>query len=304
MGPVDHAGEGLTGEAVDSAPETDVTPSEQPSSRPPRRRLLRLDVREPATPLMRKALGALGIGVVVLAWWLITLGDTPETRLISPVLLPSPLEVIQAFPALLERDLIQSILATLQRVFFGFGLAVLVGVPLGILAGSWRVFDATSAPLAVFGRNIPIAALIPLTILWFGIDESQKVMFIFIACVPFVFSDAVVAVIGVQERYVDTAKTLGANGGQVVRKVLMPLALPDIYNSVRNLFGLAFGYIMLAELINAGYGLGYLLSTSQRRGLIEHIIIILILIGILAFAIDRMLNWFQRGLFPYRAQGE
>jgi NitT/TauT family transport system permease protein len=253
---------------------------------------------------MRKALGALGIGVVVLAWWLITLGDTPETRLISPVLLPSPLEVIQAFPALLERDLIQSILATLQRVFFGFGLAVLVGVPLGILAGSWRVFDATSAPLAVFGRNIPIAALIPLTILWFGIDESQKVMFIFIACVPFVFSDAVVAVIGVQERYVDTAKTLGANGGQVVRKVLMPLALPDIYNSVRNLFGLAFGYIMLAELINAGYGLGYLLSTSQRRGLIEHIIIILILIGILAFAIDRMLNWFQRGLFPYRAQGE
>jgi NitT/TauT family transport system permease protein len=249
-------------------------------------------------------LGALGIGVVVLGWGLLTLGATPETRLVSPVLLPSPLEVVQAFPSLLERDLLQSILATLQRVFFGFGLAVLLGIPLGILAGAWRVVDATSAPLAVFGRNIPIAALIPLTILWFGIDETQKVMFIFIACFPFVFSDAVVAVIGVQEKYVDTAKTLGASNGQIVRKVLAPLALPDIYNSVRNLFGLAFGYIMLAELINAGYGLGYLLSTSQRRGLIEHIIIILILLGILAFAIDRLLHWFHRGLFPYRARGD
>jgi NitT/TauT family transport system permease protein len=276
-------------------------PSDAPIQRvPPERRFLRLDVREQASPLMRKALGALGIAVVVLVWWLITLGETPESRLISPVLLPSPLEVVQSFPALLERDLVQSVLATLQRVFFGFGLAVLVGVPLGILAGSWRVFDAASAPLAVLGRNIPIAALIPLTVVWFGIDETQKVMFIFIACVPFVFSDAVVAVNGVQERYVDTARTLGASDGQVVRKVLMPLALPTIYNSVRNLFGLAFGYIMLAELINAGHGLGYLISMSQRRGLLEHIFLILILIGILAFAIDRFLHWFQRGLFPYR----
>ena len=66
----------------------------------------------------------------------------------------------------------------------------LVGVPLGIVAGAWRVIAAAGAPLALFGRNLPVAALIPLTILWFGIDETQKVMFIFIACVPFVFSDA------------------------------------------------------------------------------------------------------------------
>ena len=83
-------------------------------------------------------------------------------------------------------------------------------------------------------------------------------------------------------------------------KVLVTLALPDIYNSLRHLFGLAFGYIMLAELINAEHGLGYLLMASQRRGLSEHIILILIIIGLLAFGIDRVLFWFQRGLFPYR----
>jgi ABC-type nitrate/sulfonate/bicarbonate transport system permease component len=64
---------------------------------------------------------------------------------------------------------------------------------------------------------------------------------------------------------------------------------------------MAFGYIMLAELINAEHGLGYLLSTSQRRGMSEHIILILIIIGILAFLIDRFLLWMQRGLFPYRS---
>lgn len=261
----------------------------------------RLELRESPSSLGRKGLGAAGVAVVVAVWWLATRGAIPETRMISPVLLPSPGEVLGSFPALLgERGLLASVAATLQRVLLGFGLAVAVGVPLGIVAGAWRVFDAASAPLALFGRNIPIAALIPMTILWFGIDEMQKVMFIFIACVPFVFSDAVVAVINVPDRYVETAQTLGATRTQVVRKVLVTLALPDIFNSLRNLFGLAFGYIMLAELINAEHGLGYLLSTSQRRGLIEHIILILIIIGALAYGIDRLLHWVQRGMFPYR----
>jgi NitT/TauT family transport system permease protein len=212
-------------------------------------------------------------------------------------------EVIRSFRSLwFDRALVASILATLRRVLIGFGLAALVGVPLGILAGSWRVLDAASAPLALFGRNIPVAALIPLTILWFGIDETQKVMFIFLACLPFVFSDALAAIVGVPDRYVETAETLGASRLQIVRKVLVALALPDIYRSLRSLFGMAFGYIMLAELINAEHGLGYLLSTSQRRGISEHIILILLIIGVLAFLIDRFLLWLQRGLFPYREE--
>jgi ABC-type nitrate/sulfonate/bicarbonate transport system permease component len=213
--------------------------------------------------------------------------------------------VFSSFPSLLnERALLESIAATLRRVLLGFGLAILVGVPVGIAAGAWRALEATGAPLALFGRNLPVAALIPLTILWFGIDETQKVMFIFIACVPFVYSDTVRAIGSVPDRYVETAQTLGASKWQVLTKVLVALSLPDIYNSLRHLFGMAFGYIMLAELINATHGLGYLLMTSQRRGLSEHIILILMVIGLLAFAIDRMLFFFQRGLFPYRPADE
>jgi len=258
-------------------------------------------LRVPPPRLTRQLVGAAAVGVVVLVWWLATLGASAESRLISPVILPSPAEVIRSFPSLLnERALLQSIAATLKRVLIGFGLAALVGVPLGILAGSWRVLEAAGHPVALFGRNLPVAALIPLTILWFGIDETQKVMFIFIACVPFVYSDAVGAIVGVPERYVETAQTLGASPFQIVSKVLVALALPDIYSSLRHLFGMAFGYIMLAELINAEHGLGYLLMTSQRRGLSEHIILILLIIGALAYGIDRLLFWFQRGLFPFR----
>jgi ABC-type nitrate/sulfonate/bicarbonate transport system permease component len=251
--------------------------------------------------MTRRLVGVGAMGLVLLVWWILTRGGGPEERMVSPVILPSPAEVIRSFPSLLrDRALVESIAATLKRVLVGFGLAALIGVPLGILAGSWRVVEAAGAPLALFGRNLPVAALIPLTILWFGIDETQKVMFIFIACVPFVYSNVVAAIASVPDRYVETAQTLGATSFQIVRKVLVALAIPDIYNSLRHLFGLAFGYIMLAELINAQHGLGYLLMSSQRRGLSEHIILILLIIGLLAYGIDRVLFWFQRGLFPYR----
>ena len=264
----------------------------------PRPRILRLRVPPPGP--VRILAGIAAVAVVVGAWALLTLGAAEE-RVVSPALLPSPAEVVRSVPALVfERGLLDSILATLWRVVSGFALAIVVGVPLGILAGAYRIFDAASAPLALFGRNVPIAALIPLTVLWFGIDETQKIMFIFIATLPFVFGLALAAITAVHDRYVDTAQTLGASSRQVIFKVLIPAALPDVYGGLRQLFGLAFGYIMLAELINAREGLGYLLMTSQRRAMTEHIFLILIVIGLLAYGIDRLLLWFQRGLFPYR----
>jgi len=293
----------VTESVTTQTPTAAAPPSVQAAPRSLMRRLFTL--RESPPPLVKRAVGIAGVGIGVLVWFLLTLGSTPETRIVSPVVLPSPLEVLRSIPTLFtERGLVASTAATLRRVLSGFGLAILVGVPLGILAGAYRILDALTGPISVFLRNIPVAVLIPLTFLWFGIDETQKTMFIFIATAPFVFFDAVRAVAGVHDRYVETAQTLGASPRQVVTKVLIPLAMPDIYDSLRNLFGLAFGYIMLAELVNAERGLGNLLMTSQRRGLTEHIFAILIVIGLLAYGIDRLLYWFQLGLFPHRAEDE
>jgi len=259
-----------------------------------------LALRREPSELLGKGLGAACLALLAAVWFAVTAGAAEE-RLVSPTLLPAPLEVLASYRSLLaDGALAASIVATLRRVLVGFALAVAVGVPLGMAAGSWRALGSFLAPIVLVARNIPIAALIPLTILWFGIDEPQKVMFIFIATVPFVFSDACAGVIAVGDRYVETAQTLGATDAQIVRKVLVPLALPDIFTSLRSLFGIAFGYIMLAELINARHGLGYLLSVSQRRGHTDHIFLVLAIIGLLAYAIDRVLLFFQRGLFPYR----
>jgi NitT/TauT family transport system permease protein len=159
------------------------------------------------------------------------------------------------------------------------------------------------APVNVFGRNIPIAALIPFTLSLFGIEEFQKVMFIYIACVAFVTTDTATAIADVSSRYIDTAFTLGASRRQIIMKVLVPLAMPRVFNSLRLLFGLAFGYIMLAEMIKVGSGaggLGNIINISQRVGRREPILLVLMVIPVVALAIDRTLFLLQKSLFPYQ----
>jgi NitT/TauT family transport system permease protein len=247
------------------------------------------------------------VGAVLGLWWLATRGPVEE-RWIGPSKgLASPGETFATFKALwFDRALTRNLLVTLRRLALGFGLAAAVGVPLGVLCGCFPRVNAFFLPLMVFGRNIPVAALIPLTFSLFGIGELQKVMFIFIACVAFVLSDTARAIQDVGRQYIDTAYTLGAHAFQIIMKVLVPLAMPSIFNSLRLLFGLAFGYIMLAEVIKFGGeagGLGDIINTSQRRGPREHVVLVLLIIPVVALVIDRVLFWIQRELFPYRYGG-
>src|SRR5438093_10543289 len=137
------------------------------------RSLLKLfTLRLSPAPMTRRLVGVAAMGIVVLLWWLATTGLHSEERLISPVILPSPAEVARGFPSLWrDRALLESIAATLKRVLIGFGLAAVIGVPLGIAAGSWRVVEAAGAPLALFGRNLPGGALLPLRIPTFSARE-------------------------------------------------------------------------------------------------------------------------------------
>ena len=270
-------------------------------SRPPVRpfRGLRSEVSAGGTLL----LGLCGILAVLAVWWLLTWGETSEQRWLSPTLLPSPAETFADFPRLwFEEELTRNAAVSLRRVVLGFGLVALIGVPVGILCGCFRSLGALLAPLLIVGRNIPVAALIPLTFFWFGIGEQQKVMFIFIASVAFVVIDSANAVGEISGRYIDTAYTLGASRRQIITKVIVPLAMPGIFNSLRLLFGIAFGYIMLAELVRLGSeagGLGFIINAAQRRGMRTYILLILMIIPLIALAVDRLLYWIQRQLFPY-----
>jgi ABC-type nitrate/sulfonate/bicarbonate transport system permease component len=275
-------------------PDTGTRPLVVPDARP-WWQTLRADGPAP----VRFVLGASFIAALILFWWIVTRGS-PTEAMISPSKLPGPGEVFGSFGSLMDRGLIDAIIATLSRVFLGVTLAALIGIGLGVIASSYRAVAAALMPLVIFLRSVPMGALLPLTLLWFSIGEQQKRMFIFLAVVPFVFSDTMQAMSAVPERYVETAQTLGASRWQIVTKVLMRLALPDIVTSLRFQIGLALGYVTLAEAINADAGIGVLINTSQRLGQQEHTYLVLFIIALLAFGIDLCIRTFQRQLFYYR----
>ncbi|MFO0788209.1 MAG: ABC transporter permease [Pirellulales bacterium] len=268
-----------------------------------------LTFRRPIPQWASLLLGVLCLAIVLGIWWFLTRGEHEE-RIIGHNSLPSPAETFnreQLSDLWFTNTLTRNLFVSLRRVVLGFALAAVVAIPLGVLCGCFPWMNAFFAPINVFGRNIPIAALIPLSFALFGIGEAQKVMFIFVAVVAFIMMDTASAIADVSSRYIDTAFTLGASRRQIILKVLVPLAMPRLFNSLRLLFGLAFGYIMLAELVTVGGGaggLGHIINMAQRRSHQETIILVLIVIPAVALAIDRLLYLVQRSLFPHQYGGD
>ena len=250
------------------------------------------------------ALGILPIGLLLGIWWFMTQGETVEARMLSPTILPSPLEVLRSFPNLwFERALTRNTMVSLLRVVEGFAVAVLIAFPLGLLMGSFSRIKAMFLPLSVLGAYLPIPALVPLTLSLLGTGEKQKIGFLALAFVIYLLPLIVSAVDQVDSIYLKTAYTLGATKWQSVRKVLLGVAWPDIYQALRFGFGIGWSYILLAEMVDIGRGVGGLIITSQRRGPREHIYLVLLVIVALAFVTDKLWATLGHYLFPYRRKG-
>jgi ABC-type nitrate/sulfonate/bicarbonate transport system permease component len=251
----------------------------------------------------RIAIGGAMIFFVFFIWWFVTRGDKPEDAIISPVKLPSPGKVFGATGEVVDRDLEGNLYATLWRVGLSVFYAAVVGIGLGVIAGSIRAVAAAVNPLVLFLRSIPMGALLPVVfVLFVGDTAKQKTMFLFLAVVPFVFSDTVKAITSVPQRYVETAETLGASNRQVITKVLVPLAIPDIITSLRFQFGLALGYVMLAEGFLLEKGIGSMMVVSERQSgrFGHHTYFLLFVLVAVALVIDLTLKYIQRYAFPYR----
>ncbi|HYR86558.1 MAG TPA: ABC transporter permease [Terriglobia bacterium] len=246
------------------------------------------------------ALGAVPIAFIFLLWWLFTSG-APEERRIGPTILPSPVEVVQSVPELVHnRDLVHHVWASVRRVGLSFILSLVLVLPLGILMGSFRSVGATFSPVATASGYIPIATLVPLTMSWFGIDELQKIMFLAMAFGIYLLPLVVKAIENVPDIYLRTSYTLGTTRLQVIYRVLIPIALPDLWHAMRLAFGVGWTYIVLAEVVVMVDGLGFLIQNSFRRGPREHIYLVILTITLIAWMAD--LGWERLGrvLFPYR----
>lgn len=266
------------------------------------RELLR--IREHVPGWLRWLLGVVPIAAILGIWWLLTGSGPPEERIISSVILPSPLEVVQSLRDLwFERALTRNSAISFGRVVAGFAVGVGVAFPLGVLMGSFSKVKAMFNPLAVFGAYLPIPALVPLTMSLFGTGEKQKVAFLALAFVVYLLPLVVAAVDNVDDVYLKTAFTLGASTSQVVRKVLLAISWPDIYQALRLGFGIGWSYIILAEMVDIGKGLGGIIIVSQRRGPREHIYLVLLVIVAIAFITDKLWQVVGRALFPYKERG-
>ncbi|HOY65683.1 MAG TPA: ABC transporter permease subunit [Candidatus Ozemobacteraceae bacterium] len=225
-----------------------------------------------------------------------------ETRLLTNQILPSPMEVLRSLKSLWsERKLASNVFASFLRVAEGFGVALAIGFPLGLLMGSFSRIKAMFSPIMVFSGYLPIPALVPLFMSLFGTTELQKVMFLAFAFGIYLLPLIVRAIEEVDNVYLLTAYTLGATKWQTVRHVLLAIAMPNIYDAMRMGFGVGWGYIILAEMVDMGSGgLGALILGSQRIGPKEHIYLVLLVIVVLAFITDKLWEYGGDVLFPYR----
>ncbi len=259
-----------------------------------------LRIREEIPAWQAWLLGILPVAVLLLLWVLVTTG-APEERVISPTILPSPSEVVRSFPLLwFDRALTRNLAVSFMRVVEGFALALVVSFPLGVLMGSFTKVKAAFTPLTIFAAYLPIPTLVPLTLSVFGTAELQKVVFLALAFSIYLVPLFVAAVDAVDDTYLKTAYTLGATKGQAVSRVLLPISWPEIWHAMRLGFGVGWSYILLAEMVDVGRGLGGIIITSQRRGPREHIYLVLVFIVLVAFLTDKVWAVAGRWLFPYR----
>jgi len=254
-----------------------------------------LSPREPIPKSLYLILTLSSFAFFLIIWSILTYGG-----FVDPLFLPSPGRVFQAGADLfLDLGFTTDILNSVYRVMIGFIIAAVIGVPIGLIMGTYKIAEALTEPVVGFIRYMPASAFIPLFILWLGIGDIEKVAIIFVGSFfQLVLMVAVVAK-NVHKDMLETAYTLGAKRFQVIRKVLLPASLPGIVDTLRIIVGWAWTYIIVAELVASASGIGYMIISSQRMLRTGNIIFGILTIGMLGLITDYFFKWFYNKLFPW-----
>jgi len=257
-----------------------------PRRRPPRRRPRLWALRAPIPGGSYWALVALSIAAPLACWLALSAGGW-----VNPRFLPSVPAVWSAGTEMAQSgQLLDDAWASVRRVLIGFGLAVAVSAPLGLLVGSFPAVRALLEPLTGLLRYLPSVAFIPLLMIYLGIEEQPKIALLFIGTVFFNLLMTADAVRQTPTALIDVSYTLGARRGEVLRKVILPHSLPGMIDAVRVNAAAAWNLVVVAELIAAEEGLGYRIARSARFTQTDKIFAVLVVIALIGLATDILLR--------------
>ena len=238
---------------------------------------------------MKLALPLIVAGALLGAWHL-------AVRLSGSSLFPTPLDVVRGIIELGRKGLLlKYVVASLFRVTVGFGLAVIVGVPAGLMLGWFSTLFFAFNPLIQVLRPISPIAWIPLAILWFGVDDRAPIFLIFLASVFPISVSAMAAVRNIQPVYVRAARNFGLGRFELFRRVIIPATLPQVITGIRIALGVAWLVVVAAEMIAVNSGLGYLIIDARNAGKRYDLVVAgMMLIGLIGLVLDLLVRRLER----------
>ncbi|MEN0138342.1 MAG: ABC transporter permease [Rhodococcus sp. (in: high G+C Gram-positive bacteria)] len=243
--------------------------------------------------------GIIGLAAFLVLWWWIV-----DSEYVSALYLSKPQDVAKAFTdGLADGTLRSEIWPSVERALTGFAIALVAGITLGIVVGSFRIFQKLAEPLLLFFRNLSLLALLPVFVVFLGIGEESKVAIVVWACFWPIFINAVGAVGGVERILLNAARTLGAGRVYIFSRVVLPAAIPAIFPGIRLAAANAFTALVAAELVGGAQGLGIYINNAALRyqtpqmyaGILTLGLIGILVNGVLTAAEWRLTAW-QRGL--------
>jgi NitT/TauT family transport system permease protein len=254
-----------------------------------------LTIRKEISPRARLALAFVSWGFVVLVWFGLT-----HWEILPPFSLPKPMGVVRAFGKLwTEYDLLGNVVESWWRIAQAFFWSAIIAIPLGILMASFRWLFELINPVAAPMRAMPLTAFLPAFIALFGMDETMKVAFLWFGMFFYLLAVVVEEANRVDNALLETAYTLGAKRRHALW-LMFRASFPAIFSSFRILYDIGWTYVILAEMVNARKGVGYMVEAARKVLDFERVYAGIIAIGIAAFLFRFLLTFLERRLFPWR----
>lgn len=250
-----------------------------------------------------RRLGLIGVAVVLALWTAVS-----GLEIVSANKLPSPWQVAKAMAYLTwDADSGRSLLFnatvwSVGRILAAGLLVIAIGIPVGVLMGASPRINALLSPLVDPFRSAPVVALLPIMVMWFGIGEWMKVLFLCAGAVVYLIPMVRDAVQAVPQAHWVGARDLGATPLEAVRLAVLPMAMPRIADAVIVSVSVMWTYITVAEYVNAKEGLGQLIQNARRFSAMDQVFAGIIVIIALALVTYQLMRWAKARLYPWETE--